>query len=106
MTQPDRFDAGKVDVEETELVNAEKVARSLTGFDELAVQQAFKVPFEQLQGTFGARALLFVLKTREGLKAKDAHAFVMNMTVDDLNGVFEPSGAVEDVEAGKAGTSD
>lgn len=61
--------------------SADEVTESLNGFDEIAIEQAFGKPLTDLSDTMAARALVFVLKRRDGLSDKDARREVMQMTL-------------------------
>jgi hypothetical protein len=83
-------EAGKQSVDE--------IAGSLTGFDEIAIQQMFRGDMSDLSPTMTARALVFVLKRREGLSDKDAYSAVMHLPLGEVNDSFGIEG---DDEAGK-----
>lgn len=68
------------------------VLESLTGFDELAIAQAFGKPLEELINTtsmFG-RALVFALKRREGMKDPEARKHVMELRIGEIDAHFKP----------------
>lgn len=79
----------------------EEVTRSLTGFDELAIEHWFERPLTRLSATMQGRALLFVLLRRDGEKDGKAHRAAMTMPLGDLDERFD--GTVE--MPGKAQTS-
>lgn len=60
------------------------MAKSLTGFDEIAIRKAFASPFEDLSGMFGTRALLFTQLRRDGATDADAFKVVMDATVGEI----------------------
>lgn len=91
---------------ETEKLNSQEMTRSLTGFDEIAIKKAFGARFEDLEGMFFARSLLFVQMRREG--AGDAAAFkaVMEMTFGDVEDRFDkPAADAEGNSGGPAETT-
>lgn len=64
-----------------------EVADSVTGFDEMSITQHFGKPLAELQFTDGSmwgRALMFVLKRRDGLNDDDARNAVLNMTIKEV----------------------
>jgi len=85
---------GKLDMEE--------LSRSLTGFDEIAIQKRFGADFTALPGTLAARALLFVHKTREGRAPADAFNAVMGLRIDAVEQEFEVPDEVREAAEGKA----
>lgn len=64
---------------------------SVTGYDEIAITQAFGRYFGVLvdDPTMLARALIFVLKRREGMKDAEAKKFVMELRVGQVNDWFD-----------------
>jgi hypothetical protein len=81
--------------------SAEEVFDSLTGFDEIAISQHFGRTVSELgekdQSMFG-RALVFVLKRRDGASDDEARNAALGLTMKEFTAFFaEPS---ED-EAGK-----
>ena len=83
----------------TQKVSAEAFTRSLTGFEELAIQRMFKSGLGDLRDTMIARALLFVRSKREGLKDPDAFKAAMEMPLGDVEAHFEGAEVVDDPEA-------
>lgn len=74
-----------------ELTSTE-VLGSLTGYDELAIEQQFGGPIEGMTKTpskFG-RALVFVLKRREGLKDPAAKKYALDLTMSAVDDHFKP----------------
>lgn len=68
-----------------------EVMESLNGFDEIAIEQAFGAPITDLletKPTTGARALLFVIRRRDGMKDNEARKAVMEMRLGDVQGYF------------------
>lgn len=65
------------------------LAKSLTGFDEIAIEKAFSLSFSDLGGTLIARALLFVVFRREGKNDPTAYLDAMNVAVGELEDYFE-----------------
>ena len=82
-------------------ITAEEALESLTGFDEIAIAQRFDDigALVERGGSMFARALVFVLKRRDGLDDMAAHAAAMALPLRELNAFFvaEP----EEGEAGK-----
>ena len=87
------------------LVDFEAVAKSLNGFDEIAIETAFRRPFRKMDtGTLMARAILFTTYRREGAKDTDAYRKAMLLTVEELEAAFaDLDDGMEDGE-GKAST--
>lgn len=74
-----------------ELLDAESIADSLTGFDEIAIEQAFKAPFTKLgNDEFRLlRALYFVhLRRAAGATDKAAWRASMELPMRELRGLF------------------
>lgn len=69
----------------------EDAFNSLTGFDEIAIEKRFGLSdystIEQ-RSTRWVRAMVFVLKRREGLNDLDAYKTAMDMTLGELNDQF------------------
>lgn len=81
------------------LLNPVKVANSVTGYDEIAIQQRFGMTLQDAgqNGSMFVRVLYFVhLKHEGGLKDSDAHKSVMEMTIGELDEKFDKSGASTD----------
>lgn len=73
-------------------MTSSEVLASLTGYDELAIEQHFGKPIEGMTGTpskFG-RALVFVLKRREGLNDGQAKKYVLELTMGAVDDHFAP----------------
>lgn len=78
---------------------ASEVFDSLTGFDEMSITQHFGRPISELvddSSMFG-RALVFVLKRRDGANDDDARNAALEMTLKAVSGYF----AEESQESGK-----
>lgn len=92
----------------TPRLTAEEAFDSLTGFDEIAIEKAFgqdvMVLAEDKQLTF-TRALLFILRRRDGMSDAEAKTAVMNMPVGDVLDAFDEDDEVDPsdpvTEAGK-----
>jgi hypothetical protein len=70
----------------------EDVLRSMTGFDELAVEKHFRNDLGSLNPTMTARAVAFVVVRREQPDDdKAAWAAVMKMPIGDINDMFDTS---------------
>lgn len=78
---------------------------TLTGFDELAIAKAFGKPLEELTGpSMGGRALVFVLKRRDGgMKDAEAHKYAMGLAMKAIDEHFlpNPDDELPGSEAGK-----
>lgn len=83
------------------LLDADVVAKSINGFDQIAIRQHFR---EKLAGlaedeTMFMRALLFVVERREhALKDRDAYDMVMRLPLDDVVNRFRREDAAEGVD--------
>jgi len=81
---------------------AEEVFDSITGFDEIAISTHFGRTIQDLAETepsmFG-RALVFVVKRREGLEDAEARKAALTMTLKECNEDFFATPSEE--EAGK-----
>lgn len=89
------------------LVDFEAVAKSLNGFDEIAIETAFRRPFRKMDtGSLMARAILFTVYRREGTKDADAYRRAMLLTIEELESLFAETDPVDDDEdaEGKAST--
>jgi hypothetical protein len=65
---------------------------TLTGFDEIAVEKTFGIDFyagNESHPLRPVRAMVFVLKRREGMSDNDAKDFALGLTAKDLNEFFE-----------------
>ena len=84
-------------------LKATSVVESLTGYDELKIEQQFGAPVEALGGAKFIRALLFGHFLHQGMDAKAAHRMVMGFTQAEVGDYFadeeddddapDPSGA-------------
>lgn len=88
-----------------DLLDAEAIADSLTGFDEIAIELAFKAPFTKLGGDEFRllRALYFThLRRAAGATDKAAWRAAMEIPMRDLRGLFADAdnGADPDEDAG------
>lgn len=84
-------------------LSMEEAVESLTGFDEIAIEGAFGADVTTLlteKPTKAARALLFVMKRREGMKDPEARKAVMEMRLGDVQSYFIDEDD-EDEAAGK-----
>jgi len=87
-----------------EKYDLEGLSKSLTGWDEIAIQQMFRSSIEELSGTVQARALLFVALRRAGGKDGPTFKQVMDMTIVDVEARFEITEEMRAAaEQGKAG---
>ena len=73
------------------------VAESMTGFDEIAIEQLFRVPIERLSGTLQMRAMVFVLNRRDGMNDADAFKAVMNLPFAEVDAQFRDEDEVPEV---------
>lgn len=71
-----------------ELIDSEAVVGSFTGFDEIAIAHTFRVDFTELAPSTTMRAIVFVVKRREGMKDGEAFKFVMNARLDAISALF------------------
>lgn len=69
--------------------NMEALVRSLTGFDEIAIEKYFGKRFEDINGNMLARAVLFIANHREGMPDPVAHKTAMDVPLGDLESYFE-----------------
>jgi hypothetical protein len=68
----------------------EQIAGSCNGFDELAIERAFGRELTELgESTRALRALLFVVRRRDGLSDPDAYRDVMGLSLSALMERFE-----------------
>lgn len=68
-----------------------ELSQSLTGYDELAIEEKFNFAYDRLLGLSfvkAGRALLFVHFRRNGLTDDEAYKKVMRMTVRETNDAF------------------
>ena len=75
----------------TEQITATEMVQSLTGFEELAIERYMAVdPYGDAERKPMAvmRALVFVLRKREGLKDAEAREAAMSMPMGELQTVF------------------
>jgi hypothetical protein len=90
---------------------AEEVLDSLTGFDEMAIKQHFGQTVAGLtkDETMLGRALVFVLKRRDGLVDDDARNAALEMSLKGVTSYFaedsEESGKDEPASEPQIGTS-
>ncbi len=82
------------------------VAESMTGFDEIAIEQLFRSPVEKMSGTLQMRAMVFILRRREGMSDVDAFKAVMNLPFGDVDAQFRDEDEDEGPEVGKEPASD
>ena len=89
------------------LYDFEAIARSMNGFDEIAVERHFNRSFRKLEdGTLMGRAVLFVQWRREGMRDADAYKKAMLLTIDELEASFvDPADEDEEDAEGKAGST-
>lgn len=77
--------------------------RSMTGFDEIAVEQRFHKNIQDIESeSMMARALIFVLERRNGKDDKTAYGEAMRLTVGDLQSYFEKEDDEEELNEGEA----
>lgn len=73
-------------------MTADEVVDSLTGFDEIAIRNAFGMDIlksgEDQPATM-LRSLAFVLNRREGMTDSDAKNAALSMTLGEVNALFE-----------------
>lgn len=76
-------------------MNIEDLANSLTGFDEIAIEQAFHKPLPTLSDTMQARALYFVALRRDGSKDSEAYGAVMRAPLSEIMAAIQPVDTAE-----------
>lgn len=70
---------------------AEEIFDSVTGFDEIAITQAFGCPVVKLaqeDASMFGRAMVFIAKRREGASDDDARAAALAMTTKEFTEYF------------------
>lgn len=84
----------------------EAIAKTINGFEEMAVERFFSKSFRMLgEGTLAARAILFVQWCRDGMRDKDAYQKAMLLGLEALEDSFldpEPDDEEDDPKAGSA----
>lgn len=70
-------------------INADEVVRSLNGFEDIAIEKMFGLPLMKMDEMRAPRALVFVLRKRDGLNDAQAHTAAMEMTFGELTDLFE-----------------
>jgi hypothetical protein len=83
-----------------EKLSPEAAAESLTGFDEIAIEQMFRKDISDMSGTMSMRAIMFVLQRRDGQSDADAFRAVMAAPLKEIQAGFA------EVDEGKAGEND
>ncbi|GAB3990119.1 hypothetical protein [Nocardioides marmoraquaticus] len=94
--QPDPAPASLATPATSAKLTGQEVANSLTGFDEIAIKQAFGNSLDQLDPITVARACGFVLMRRSGQGDRDAYHSVMSMTQGSLQDLFAVEDDVDD----------
>lgn len=84
--------------ETPELLDADILAKSINGFEQIAIRQTFRERLDSLagDGTMFMRALLFVLEKRDGASDGDAFRNVMLLGLDDVVSRFKGDDAAPD----------
>ncbi len=85
------------------LPKVEDVTGSLSGFDELAIEQKFGGDLGSLSGTMSLRALVFVLERRSGADDKTAYGAAMRKTLVECRDAFDHEDDEDDDEGEAAG---
>jgi hypothetical protein len=87
-------------LDELEQLDAQEYAGTLTGFDELAIERAFRHSLDDMSNLSAVRALLFVrLRREKGLKDSAAFTAAMAATQSDLATVWvKPDTSEADAE--------
>lgn len=83
------------DTTSPEPVSVQEMVGSLTGFDEIAIEQKFKGELNNLGPTMTMRALVFVQERRAGADDKAAYGEAMRMTLSAINDRFRDDDAAE-----------
>lgn len=78
---------------DVERIDAQVMARSLNGYDEIAIKKAFGASFEDLEGMFAGRSLYFIKLRRDGAKDPEALKAAMMATIGELEDRFRSSDA-------------
>lgn len=86
----------------------QEALNSLTGYDEIAIAQAFGKDISTLleTPTTAGRALIFVLNRREGRPDKEAKAAAMELPLGDVNAYFSSDDPDPDQPNTPAGEDD
>lgn len=74
------------------LYNIEETMESLTGYDEIAIAKTFDMEWGELakkKPSMFTRALLFVLRRREGLTDAQAKEAALSLTIGAVNDLFD-----------------
>lgn len=79
--------------------SVEETFLSVNGFDDIAVEQKFGKELSDLSPVKTTRALVFVLKRRDGSSDADAFRAVMEMGLGDLNECFSDGEAAPEILA-------
>lgn len=77
--------------QEQDRPSMEEFVESLTGFEEIGIEEAFGQGIVQLletKATMAARALIFVDRKRSGLKAQEARKAALEMRLGDVQDYF------------------
>lgn len=80
---------------------AREMVRSLTGWDEIAIERKFESKMTDLATTMAARAAVFVQLRREGNDDANAYGLCMNMPMGEVEDFFADEPAADE-EPGKA----
>ena len=91
---------------DNEKINADEVVRSLNGFEDIAIEKAFGVALLKMDEMRASRALLFILKRRDGANDFDAYKGAMEVTFGDLMDTFETEDDDEDAAESAAAALD
>lgn len=88
-TEPLSATPGHVEVlEEPRKQTGQEIANSLTGFEEIAIKQAFGVSLDQLDAMQVTRSLVFTLRSRGGESSRDAYLAAMQMPQSEVETYF------------------
>lgn len=81
-----------------EKIDPEALLESLNGYEEIAIETAFGFRLDNLEDNAmrGIRALVFVLRRREGLDHKAAKHAAMELTLRQLMDLFDLDDLAED----------
>lgn len=87
--------------------DAATMVKSLTGWDEIAIEKHFGVPLEDLSNLRRARAMVFVHLRRQGQDDANAYGIAMGMSIGAADGYFpappEDDSPAVDLESGEVG---
>jgi len=79
---------------------AGELVNSLTGFEEIAIEQLFRKSFMEMgESSTSLRALAFIVEKRDGMGDTDAFRKVMELPFSEVVGYLDTSGGEDQGEA-------